>query len=396
MSRQVFSFCSLICLLTLTSCSGCEEVTSLPAAEKAPGSVFVLAAPSNAGAATADERHAVGWWPRLAKDSAGNIHLAYCDAENADLDYAFYDGASWVKSVVISKGKVGKYLALAVDGAGGVHVTFYDQDSHYYNYGYKDAAGWHLEKLSWGKELGVGAAMAIDSDNLPHVIFYGIDGRLIYMHRKKTLTGPLSTPTEPIYQLNDEAAWETMVIGNYGGGFSARSDLAFGPDNKLHASFVDSQLVKSGFYYATLDGGSWRPEVVADKEAPGWNSQIIFNGKDVLLVYGSLLHERLYLSTKGKSGTWQNEILYLRLGSLSAAMGNDGTLYIAHQYLLPGRKGYGLMRLLSKKGAELHWYEIDKGRDSGMYLDMLLDKNGRPVIAYFDPESRSLKVYMEK
>lgn len=384
-------------LFTAIGCQkGCSDAIYIDAPQKAPGRVFELDHPHLANENDYDDdRYAVGWWPKLARDESGKIHLIYCDAENADLKYANYDGSSWQLSTIVAKDAVGKYLAIAVDSHGYPHVTFYDQKNRYYNYGRQDHDGWHFERLAWGVELGAGASMLLDKDNLPHVIFYGSNGRLLHLHRKIPLNGPLGTAKEPNYQSANKDDWQEIIIGPYGGGFSAMTDLKTGPDGRLYASFVNSQLVKSGFYYGIYDGNSWQTTQVADRDAPGWSSSVVFDDYGPMVIYGSLLRERLYLRHIKSDQADLDRVYALRLGSLKALRDDAGRLLIAHQYLQPGSTGFGQMRLLVIDRDRSASYEIDSHRDSGQYLDMVLDRQGKPVIAYFDPVTRSLKIYME-
>ncbi len=86
----------------------------------------------------------------LALDSDGQPHIAYISYAEAkvpflsrpenpagELDYVYWDGATWQTEVIDDSGDIEYYVSLAVDAAGNLHIGYYDQASGDIKYGYR-------------------------------------------------------------------------------------------------------------------------------------------------------------------------------------------------------------------------------------------------------------------
>jgi PKD repeat protein len=83
-----------------------------------------------------DQEEHTGRFSSLALDAAGRPHVSYCgdcydEGGNADLRYAYYDGA-WQIETVDAAGIVGRDTSLALDPAGRPHISYgYGPDNPY-------------------------------------------------------------------------------------------------------------------------------------------------------------------------------------------------------------------------------------------------------------------------
>jgi len=78
----------------------------------------------------------VGRYSSLELDSNNFPHIAYFDETNEQLKYAYWDGGSWVFSVVDSDGRVGEFTSLALASNGDPHISYYDDGNHALKYAY--------------------------------------------------------------------------------------------------------------------------------------------------------------------------------------------------------------------------------------------------------------------
>jgi hypothetical protein len=62
----------------------------------------------------------------MAVDTAGRPHIAYYDQTLGNLKYAYWNGSTWVISIVDSAGNVGKFVSLALDSQNIAHISYYD------------------------------------------------------------------------------------------------------------------------------------------------------------------------------------------------------------------------------------------------------------------------------
>jgi hypothetical protein len=83
----------------------------------------------------------VGQYASLALDGDGYPHISYYDAENDDLKYAFQDDDGWQIDTVDSEGNVGSWSSLALDQEGNVHIAYYDATNDTVKYAYKSGNG---------------------------------------------------------------------------------------------------------------------------------------------------------------------------------------------------------------------------------------------------------------
>lgn len=115
-----------------------------------------------------------GAYPSLALDAAGRPHLSYCLVENykcVELRYAYYDGASWNTETVDDAGDAGYYTSVAVDSSGWPHISYHEGDSDTLKYARWDGAQWQIETVETGN-VGRYTSLALDSNGYPHISHY--------------------------------------------------------------------------------------------------------------------------------------------------------------------------------------------------------------------------------
>lgn len=90
-----------------------------------------------------------GDYVALVLDVSGAVHIAYQDASNLDLKYAYRSGAGWQSQLVDGAGDVGQYASLALDGAARPHVSYmeYVYGGSKLNYAWHDGLGWQVETV---------------------------------------------------------------------------------------------------------------------------------------------------------------------------------------------------------------------------------------------------------
>ena len=67
-----------------------------------------------------------GKYTSIKIDGMNNPHIAYYDADNADLLYKKYDGWNWNTTTIDSIGDVGSHASLVLDRFDNPHIAYYD------------------------------------------------------------------------------------------------------------------------------------------------------------------------------------------------------------------------------------------------------------------------------
>jgi hypothetical protein len=122
-----------------------------------------------------------GYYPSIAVDAAGEVHVSHRELGEEDLRYSHRTAAGeWSTIVVDSDGRTGFNTSLAVDRDGQVHIA-YGSYSLGLRHAWRDARGaWETETLDAD---GAEPSLATDADGL-HVSYRGVaGGDLRYAYR---------------------------------------------------------------------------------------------------------------------------------------------------------------------------------------------------------------------
>lgn len=358
--------------LAVLALVACDETPLAGApAQPAPGSIVILD--------TGGPQGRTGWWPSLAIDGKDQAHLSYCDAHNGDLRYATNAGGAWRTEIVISEGAVGKYTAVGVDTRGGVGIAFYDQDTKYLRYAWREPGGaWQSEKIAWGLEIGMGAELRFDDADVPHLFYYVPSGRLVHAWKPAG------------------KEWQKEEISKATGGHSVRISPVMRPEG-FWLSFTDWDFSDTTLYLSRQRQGGFEHEVVDREEAPGWRSQLFFEGDAPWLLYTRNRTRQLRLAER-VDGAWRSKLVVSNVGNFAAGRTSTGDIIAAYEdtgRLVHGKSDPGKVRLLRRRGGVWERYEVDNEAPCGSYMALATDSRGGFVLAYFSDAIRGLKIYSE-
>jgi hypothetical protein len=257
-----------------------------------------------------------GFDPTLKLDSNGNANIAYKEIHNSDLKYAFWNGSSWVASIVDSTEYSGYSPNLEIDSKNKPHVSYGVQGELRYGnskyttneitkYAFKEASEWNIENIG----DCIVSSLKLDSNERPHIAYS--NGQLQYLFwdgslwRLETLNSSChigeylslaldsnDNPHVSYYEYTDTATrrggvlkyawftgktWEVMDVDSAVDG--SNINLVLDHNNQPHILYSD----KYGPYrlrYAVLDNSSWKITIVDPSAMLGTFSSISLDSKD--------------------------------------------------------------------------------------------------------------------
>ncbi len=224
--------------------------------------------------------------PSLAVDSSGNIHIAWTDntdysgcGADTDMFYKRYEmGVGWTTTEVVSTESTGNsyYPSLAVDPSGNIHVAWYDftdysgsgTDRDIFYKRYEVGVGWTVTEVvsTESTDISYNPWLAVDSAGDVHVAWQdytdyggsGIDEDIFYRR----------------YEMG--VGWTvTEVVSTESTGNSYTPSLAVDPSGNIHVAWYDStdyggSGIDDDIFYKRYDVGvDWTTTEVVSTESTG-------------------------------------------------------------------------------------------------------------------------------
>lgn len=236
---------------------------------------------------TIDNGFLVGFDPTIAIDGNGHVGVAYTNANNGDLKYAFHNGTEWNVQTVDSKGSTGHYPSLAFSRNNGAVISYYDKTKGDLRMASTVTDGWSLTTLDSGsigtKDVGRFSHLVLDPTR-PTASKWAIayedtgGGRYRYAIQGNILNGE---------QFNGYSFFNIDTTTTKLGGYTY---LAFDTANRPTVSFYDS--LNTGLKFAhssgdTFTGISFTSNFVVTKNAVGYYSNLYYDstGKANILYF---------------------------------------------------------------------------------------------------------------
>ncbi len=351
----------------------------------------------------------LGHWPGIGLDSNDNVHIAYYDNVNGNLNYSMYDGTDWTISVIDTSS--GAYSALVVDSMDNIHVAYSDTKNHKLKYAYYDGVSWTITVVGDAiPDKGVIACLfahcptgaydnsfsiAVDSNDNPHISYFN-----------RNPGGVPANSAEILYSKFDGASWTTVSVDsthvNRNGGFS---DIAVDSIGGVHITWAGLNPTFNGWSvrYAHFDGTSWTKNVV---DNTGYYSSIAVDSNDnPRIAYskthtgGDLMQARLvqnvWQSTTVALSNWPVQAMHT-----SIIIDDQDRSHIASTLFRKeagySKSDYGLYYSWDPTGLATMGYspwvtELVDPHRRAKYTDLSLESNGFAHLAYYDFHSKNLK-----
>jgi hypothetical protein len=317
---------------------------------------------------TVDASGDIDRYNSLALDASGLPQIAYREAGDEDLKYAYNNGVFWDTEVVAGSDRQGSYASLALSSTGLPRIASLNVDTKRLEYHYHDGVGWQVEIPDNSGDVGWNASLALDSAGLPHIIYRSI------------------IPGELRYVFFDGAVWQRQLVAS--GSEPGMSGSLLIHDDHPCMAFGDESLKTA--HYAWHNGINWVVEQI--------DSNYMVGGTDLALDAAGRPHVSLYMGEPSPrlkhdyfdGSSWINEDVQLlpqHNGKTGIAVVPNGWIHISYVAAIDEQWA---LRHAWHDGGE--WQtEVVENCTEPMQSDtsLALDPSGRPCISYvfFEPGS---------
>ena len=327
------------------------------------------------------ERMALEDFPSIAVDETGCVHMMYANVDG--FQYASKCDGNW--EVEQLEWEFISDYSIKVDYAGTVHIVFLENEWGLLQHAVKVGEEWWLLPITYG--YGDFASFGVDDSGDVHIAYKGIIGEAT------DLTGGL------VYSHNI-GGWAPHLLdrGSMAGDFV---DMACKENGAVHVAHKDS--LYENLRFASNASGVWDLRLLDDTDASGEHPSVC-SGKKGRVHVAEITDEKgsqpKLRHIFGKDDSWTVEDVlsegdYTTPDYTSIAVDAEGRVHIAfRQWSESSWTSFGSEIQHAVRGSNGSWtFETVWSVEGQMgdYLDMALDNNGVPHLAFFDYQSDDVK-----
>lgn len=310
----------------------------------------------------------VGGYASLALDGSGYAHIAYYDAAQTGLRYAYQASGSGEWQVqAVDTGSVGMYTSLAVGASGRPHIAYRGPGS--VKYAYYDQAGWHLEVVDEDvSAIFKHISLALDQYGRPRISYF--------------LDDDVDSNWDVRYAYRDQTGWHVQVVDETPESSGGDTSLAVDAGGRPHVSYIGRGYDDYDVEYATNPGSGWVQETVdANVDGYGGHTSLALDGagRPRVSYYDARWGDVNYADRD--SGDWEVETVDPAAsdGYTSLAVDAGGAAHVLYFHT-----GSYLLEHAVQTGGEWQVETVDTGRAVGEGSSLKLDGQQAPHISSVD------------
>jgi hypothetical protein len=320
-----------------------------------------------------------GQYSSLRIDAYGNGHVAYVEANDAYLKYAFWDHRlnKWFTTVVDRS--VG-FCSLALDSEQRPHISYLDYGYGRLQYARWTGTAWEKQTLQINaKQINFYTSIALGPNNNPSITYYeylGPEGEQELHLRNVSWNG---------------SQWELRTVDPTPGSGKFNSTAADSAGN-MHVAYGNVSNEYTGLRYASWNGHSWDVEILEGEGRPGttmWSTTLFIDKADQPHIAYTDGKNRLVKYATKANDKWTTEVVdsLIKAGfpdRNGIALDEAGNPYISYY-----DAGNGLLKLAHRVGRQ--WVTEVVDRNYAGYTSSLQIYQGTIWITYADQSQKDLR-----
>lgn len=190
-----------------------------------------------------DRSAETGQYADVARSSLtpGMAYISYYDATNGHLKYTQGSPGSWAVAAVDNTGDVGRHTSIAMDGTPQPHISYYDVTGGDLKYAYRDGSGWHPVRVDSIGDVGRYSSLALNAAGRPRIAYYD------------------ATNGDLKFASNDGAGWSSAPVFTTGD-VGQYASLALNASGRPRIATFDA--TNADLLFFSDDGAGWQMEPV--------------------------------------------------------------------------------------------------------------------------------------
>jgi hypothetical protein len=308
----------------------------------------------------------VGADSSLAMDALGHAHIAYYDASNQLLKYAFWNGSAWSFQTVEFAGSIGIETSIALGTNGLPRIAYRTSVPGAFKYAAWDGSAWEIEIVDTGF-VGVRPSLAIDRFDRPHLASFDA-GNAILKYSTRSGTDWTNVVVDSAGRVGD---FHSITVD--GNGYP---HIAYSGDNAYSLK------------YAAWDGAAWSMQTIESAGSIGDCSIALDQNGQPRIVWGDITWDILhYAAWDGTNWNIQDVDATSAPYFTSLKVDHSGNPHISYQDLNQMHLKYSTWT-----GTNWNVQFIDTNGNVGyLSTSLALDQSDHPAISYYDSSNGDLK-----
>ena len=320
----------------------------------------------------------------LELDEEGFPHVLYFNDDLGELHYKYFDGTDWVSAHSLEVANTLAFVSLELDELSNPHIFAYYAPGTAISafYTYYDGAGWNSTPLGFSfstSQLGYTADFELDSSGTAKFAYYDETATAL---KVATWQGTTFISTETV---------ESGKAASY-------IDMELDESDQPHFAYCQlTSNICSSMKYAGYTNASWSVETVENANTPGSAGNLASLAFDSLwrphISYAVSNSKGFDLQYAQKGHDWLPQTVehWTSFGagfSAAIAVDQNDQPHIAYYDAVNAALDY-----VWKDGSS--WNTNMDPEDTGMgtYMNLELDPNGNPTLAFFEESPSSISVY---
>jgi hypothetical protein len=317
----------------------------------------------------------------LVYDTNGKPHVAY---GGEHLYYAFFNGSNWEKTIVDPSPQVGQYASLALDADNNPRIAYYDAANRALKFAYRNNNIWFVQTIE-------NAPTVVSISPVSEEVYDPVNARLLF-DPGSFQNNYSEDGIAAVNEQNSAGMYTSITIAK---SEPERNVVHISYYSREGADGILKYARWDGLSW-TIEDVDFNNTPSKEYDVGQWTSIALDADHNPVISYMSEKHDNLkYAHYDGTD--WELVNVSEELGTEDLWEGSftslvfDGSGNPHISYLDFSNEGNYKLRHAYKSGNKWYTEVVDKGNGIGWYTSIARDSNGKLTISYYDAGSRRLK-----